>query len=69
MDNINSAGVFPPIPFFPPSFNLSLHDALPISPAESMLSMDATAKTFRYLDEEEMAAQKQAAEPAKGKKK
>lgn len=39
------------------------------SPAEVMLSMDATAKTFRYLDEEEMATQKKAAAPAKGKKK
>src|SRR4030066_297362 len=29
--------------------------------------MDATAKTFRYLDEEEIAAQKKAAAPAKGK--
>ena len=53
---------------------VTLHDVAinPIggkTPAESMLSMDATAKTFRYLDEEEMAAQKQAAEPAKGKKK
>ena len=38
--------------------------------AESRLSMDAIAKTFRYLDEQEMAAQKQAAAPAKkGKKK
>ena len=38
--------------------------------ADSRLSMDAIAKTFRYLDEQEMAAQKQAAAPAKkGKKK
>ena len=37
---------------------------------EGRLSMDATAKTFRYLDESEMAAQKQASAPArKGKKK
>ena len=53
---------------------VTLHDVAinPIggkTPAELMLSMDATAKTFRYLDEAEMAAQKQAAEPAKGKKK
>ena len=51
---------------------VTLHDVAinPIggkTPAESMLSMDATAKTFRYLDEEEIAAQKKAAEPAKGK--
>src|SRR5687767_2045541 len=31
----------------------------------SMLSMDATAKTFRYLDESEVAAAKKAASPAK----
>jgi len=38
--------------------------------AESRLSMDAIAKTFRYLDEQEVAAQKQAAASAKkGKKK
>lgn len=36
---------------------------------EPKLSMDAIAKTFRYLDEQEMAAQKIAAAPAKGKKK
>ena len=37
-----------------------------ISPVTSGLVMDATAKTFRYLDEEEMAAQKQKAAPKKG---
>lgn len=37
--------------------------------ADSMLTMDATAKTFRYLDEQEIAAQKKAAAPAKGAKK
>jgi len=37
--------------------------------ADPMLIMDATAKTFRYLDEQEMAAQKKAAVPAKGAKK
>ena len=36
-----------------------------ISPVTSGLVMDATAKTFRYLDEEEMAAQKQKAAPKK----
>lgn len=51
---------------------VTLHDVAinPIggkTPAESRLSMDATAKTFRYLDEEEIAAQKKAAAPAKGK--
>jgi type IV pilus assembly protein PilO len=34
----------------------------------SALTMDATAKTFRYLDEEELAAQKRAAKAAGGKK-
>ena len=37
-----------------------------IHPVTSGLVMDATAKTFRYLDEEEMAAQKQKAAPKKG---
>lgn len=39
------------------------------SSADARLSMDATAKTFRYLDEEELATQKKATAPAKGKKK
>lgn len=41
-----------------------------ISPIASGLVMDATAKTFRYLDEEEIAAQKQKAakKPAGTKK-
>ena len=53
---------------------VTLHDVA-ISPvggkssADARLSLDAIAKTFRYLDEEEMAAQKKAAAPAKGKKK
>jgi type IV pilus assembly protein PilO len=33
-----------------------------------MMSMDTTAKTFRYLDPEEVALQRKAA-PAKGPKK
>jgi type IV pilus assembly protein PilO len=40
-----------------------------INPIAGALSMDAIAKTFRYLDEEEVASQKQAAKPAKGAKK
>src|SRR4030066_598852 len=36
-----------------------------ISPVTSGLVMDATAKTFRYLDENELAAQKQKAAPKK----
>ena len=34
-----------------------------------VLTMDATAKTFRYLDEEELSAQKRAAKAAAGGKK
>lgn len=36
---------------------------------DGALSMDTTAKTFRYLDPEEVAAQRKAAAPAKGAKK
>ena len=36
---------------------------------DGVLSMDTTAKTFRYLDPEEIAAQRKAAAPAKGAKK
>ncbi len=35
-----------------------------ISPTGGSLTMDAVAKTFRYLDDEELAAQKKAAKPA-----
>jgi len=44
---------------------------LSITPGkDGSLTMDATAKTFRYLDPEEQAAQKRAAAPAqKGKRK
>lgn len=35
-----------------------------ISPIGTGLAMDATAKTFRYLDENEVAAQKKATKPA-----
>lgn len=44
---------------------VTLND-ISIAPAGSVLSMDAIAKTFRYLDEAEAAAQKK---PAKGAKK
>ena len=40
----------------------------PVTPAGGALTMDATAKTFRYLDEDEIAAQKKAAKPAGAKK-
>jgi len=40
-----------------------------ISPATGgVLTMDATAKTYRYLDENELAAQKRTAKPARAKK-
>ena len=35
-----------------------------VVPAGGQLSMDATAKTYRYLDEDELAAQKKAEKPA-----
>ena len=42
---------------------------LTILPArDGVLSLDATARTFRYLDPEEVAAQRRAAAPAGGKK-
>ena len=36
---------------------------------DGMMSMDSTAKTFRYLDPEEVALQRKTAAPAKGAKK
>ena len=47
---------------------VTLNDIV-ISPAGkdgSLLGLDATAKTYRYLDEEEVAKQKKAASPGKG---
>ena len=47
---------------------VTLND-IAISPDKSgILTMDAVAKTFRYLDEEEIAAQKRAAKSAGAKK-
>jgi len=40
----------------------------PVKDREGMLTLDGIAKTFRYLDEEEIALQQKAKEPAKGKK-
>jgi type IV pilus assembly protein PilO len=42
---------------------------IPVGVAGGQLAMDATAKTYRYLDEDELAAQKKAAKPAAGAKK
>ncbi len=48
---------------------VTLND-IKISPTTGgMLSMESTAKTYRYLDEAELAAQKRAAQDAKRKKK
>jgi len=45
---------------------VTLND-IAISPNGTGLSMDATAKTFRYLDENEVASQKKSAKPAGAK--
>ena len=43
---------------------------LTLTPAkEGLLTMDTTAKTFRYLDNDEVALQRKAGAPAKGNKK
>ncbi len=47
---------------------VTLNDIV-INPMGTQLSMDSTAKTYRYLDEEELAAQKKTAKPAAGAKK
>lgn len=47
---------------------VTLND-ISIAGAGGQLSMDATAKTYRYLDENELAAQKKPATPAAGAKK
>jgi type IV pilus assembly protein PilO len=41
---------------------------LPAATSAAGLMMEATAKTYRYLDEDELAAQKRTAKPAGGKK-
>lgn len=46
---------------------VTLND-IAINPAATQLSMDAMAKTYRYLDEEELAAQKKSSKPAGAKK-
>jgi type IV pilus assembly protein PilO len=43
---------------------VTLND-ISITPVGGQLSMDTTAKTYRYLDENELAAQKKSAAPAK----
>jgi len=46
---------------------VTLND-ISVTSAGAQLSMDTTAKTYRYLDENELAAQKKAAAPAGAKK-
>jgi type IV pilus assembly protein PilO len=46
---------------------VTLND-IAITPGNNGLSMDATAKTFRYLDESELASQKKPTQPAGAKK-
>lgn len=46
---------------------VTLND-ISISPVGGGLSMDVVAKTFRYLDEQEVASQKKSAQPAGAKK-
>jgi len=47
---------------------VTLND-ISLAAAKDNITMDATAKTFRYLDEEEVAAQRRAAKGAKAAKK
>ena len=47
---------------------VTLND-IAISVAKDSLVMDATAKTFRYLDDEEVAAQRRSAAKGKAAKK
>jgi type IV pilus assembly protein PilO len=47
---------------------VTLND-ISLTTAKDGLAMDATAKTFRYLDEAELAAQRKAAKPKPGAKK
>jgi len=47
---------------------VALNDISVTPAAGGQLAMDATAKTYRYLDEDELAAQKKAASPAGAKK-
>ncbi len=47
---------------------VTLNNMAVIPGKDGMLTMDATAKTFRYLDPEEVAAQRKAAAPKGAKK-
>ena len=47
---------------------VTLHDVGLVAGKDGLLTMDAIAKTFRYLDEEELAKQKKAAQKVPAKK-
>jgi len=47
---------------------VTLNDIAVAAGKDGMLTMDAVAKTFRYLDEEELAKQRKAAQAATKKK-
>ncbi len=47
---------------------VTLNDVSIQADKDGMLTMDATARTFRYLDDEEIAAQRKAARKAPGKR-
>ena len=47
---------------------VTLNDVTITAGKDSQLTMDATARTFRYLDDEELAAQRQAAKKGAAKK-
>jgi type IV pilus assembly protein PilO len=47
---------------------LTINNVSLVAGKDRLLSMDAVAKTFRYLDKDEVSAQRQAAAPKKGKK-
>ena len=48
---------------------MTLNDVAVTTGRDGTLSMDAVAKTFRYLDEEELSKQRKAAQAAAAKKK
>ena len=48
---------------------VTLNDVAVTTGRDGTLSMDAVAKTFRYLDEEELSKQRKAAQAAAAKKK
>jgi type IV pilus assembly protein PilO len=47
---------------------VTLNDVAITAGADGNLTMDAVARTFRYLDDDEVAAQRRSAKKAPGKK-